>query len=169
MGARKLIGRELSAPDLARFLQPDVEAEQAAPTSPMSGARPGRRHLRRNDVKYLLLIYGNETLWESFPPETMEEVIKETNALQAELRASGEFIGAYGVADQEMAKTVRLENGAPVVSDGPYIEAKEYIGSIDIIDCENLERALEIAAMVPFARIGSVEVRPLMHEAAPDV
>ena len=72
----------------------------------------------------------------------------------------------YGVSN---AKTVRLEQGAPVVSDGPYIEAKEYIGSFDIVDCETEERALEIAAMVPFARIGSVEVRPLMHEAAPDV
>jgi hypothetical protein len=99
----------------------------------------------------------------------MARVIKETDALQQELRASGEFIGAYGVADQAMAKTVRLQQGAPVVSDGPYIEAKEYIGSFDIIDCETEERALEIAARVPFARYGSVEVRPLMHEAAPDV
>jgi hypothetical protein len=56
-----------------------------------------------------------------------------------------------------------------VVTDGPYIEAKEYIGSFDIIDCETLERALEIAARVPFARIGSVELRPLMHEAAEEM
>ena len=120
-------------------------------------------------MKYLLLIYGNEELWGSFPPEELAKVVEETNALQKELRASGEFIGAYGIADQEMAKTVRLEGGAPVVTDGPYIEAKEYLGSMDIIDCESEERALEIAARVPFARIGSVEVRPLMHEAAPDV
>ena len=55
------------------------------------------------------------------------------------------------------------------MTDGPYIEAKEYLGSFDIVDCESHERALEIAARVPFARIGSVEVRPLMHEAAEDV
>ncbi len=67
------------------------------------------------------------------------------------------------------AKTVTLDNGVPVVSDGPYIEAKEYLGSFDIIDCDSLERALEIAARVPFARIGKVEVRPLMHEAAADL
>ncbi len=120
-------------------------------------------------MKYMLLIYGNEELWASVPPDEMSTVIEETNALQRSLRESGEFIGAYGVADQAMAKTVRLEQGAPVVSDGPYIEAKEYIGSFDIIDCETEERALEIAAMVPFARIGSVEVRQLMHEDAPDV
>jgi hypothetical protein len=120
-------------------------------------------------MKYMLLIYGNEELWASFPPEELAQVIKETNALQQELRRSGEFIGAYGVADQMNAKTVHLHDGVPVVTDGPYIEAKEYIGSVDIIDCETLERALEIAARVPFARIGSVELRPLMHEAAEEM
>jgi hypothetical protein len=118
-------------------------------------------------MKYMLLIYGNQELWESYQQDDFERVVEETNELQAELRASGEFIGAYGVADQEMAKTVHLEHGTPVVTDGPYIEAKEYLGSFDIIDCDSLERALEIAARVPFARVGKVEVRPLMHE-APD-
>jgi hypothetical protein len=120
-------------------------------------------------MKYMLLIYGNEELWSSFPPEELERVIRDTNALQAELRRSGEFIGAYGMADQEQAKTVHLADGAPVVTDGPYIEAKEYLGSFDIIDCESPERALEIAARVPFARIGKVEVRPILHEAGDEM
>jgi hypothetical protein len=115
-------------------------------------------------VKYMLLIYGNEALWNSFHPDEFQQVIKETEALQKELRASGEFIGAYGVAEQADAKTVQLRDGLPVVTDGPYLEAKEYLGSFDIIDCASLERALEIAARVPFARIGQVEVRPLMNE-----
>ena len=119
-------------------------------------------------MKYMMLIYGNEELWNSFPQEDLAKVVAETNALQQELRESGEFIGAWGVADQVNAKTVTLQDGAPVVTDGPYVEAKEYLGSFDIIDCDSLERALEIAARVPFARYGSVEVRPLMHEAAAD-
>ena len=105
-------------------------------------------------MKYMLLIYGNEELWNSFPPEEFAKVVAETNALQQELRESGEFIGAWGVADQVNAKTVKLRDGVPVVTDGPYLEAKEYLGSFDIIDCESLERALEIAARVPFARLG---------------
>jgi hypothetical protein len=120
-------------------------------------------------MKYMLLIYGNEELWSSIQPEVLAGVIKDTDALHHELTETGEFIGAYGVADQEMAKTVTLVDGVPAVTDGPYIEAKEYIGSFDIVDCESEARALEIAARVPFARVGSVEVRPLMHEAAPDV
>ena len=117
-------------------------------------------------MKYMLLIYGNEELWSSLPQDDMERVVAETNALQVELKASGEFIGAYGVADQEMAKTVHLADGVPVVTDGPYLEAKEYLASFDIVDCDSLERALEIAARVPAARYVKVEVRPLMHESA---
>jgi hypothetical protein len=120
-------------------------------------------------VKYLLLIYGNRETFDAFPEDVFQEVIRETNALQAELRKSGEFVGAYGVADQEQAKTVRVRDGAPAVTDGPYIEAKEYLGSIDIIDCESMERALEIAARVPYARYREVEVRPLLHEAGEEM
>jgi hypothetical protein len=117
-------------------------------------------------VKYMLLIYGNAELWESLPPEDLERLVADTDALHQELKETGEFIAAYGVADQDEAKTVTLVEGAPVVTDGPYLEAKEYLGSFDIIDCESYERALEIAGRSPAARLGKVEVRPLMHEAA---
>ena len=68
-----------------------------------------------------------------------------------------------------MAKTVSVKSGDTVVTDGPYIEAKEYLGSFDIIDVDSLERALEIAARVPWAMYGEVEVRPLMAEAGDDM
>lgn len=116
-------------------------------------------------MKYMLMIYGNEELWSSFAPEDHARVVADTDALHDELKASGEFVSAYGVGDQVLAKQVTLVDGAPVVTDGPYLEAKEYLGSFDIVDVDSLERALEIAAQVPFARIGQVEVRPLMHEA----
>ena len=70
------------------------------------------------------------------------------------------------MADQVQCKTVTTNGGQTLVTDGPYIETKEYLGSFDIIDCESLDRALEIAARVPFARYGSVEVRPLLAESA---
>src|SRR5258708_33094374 len=97
----------------------------------------------------MLLIYGNEELWNSYPQEAFAEVVKETDALHQELRESGEFIGAYGVADQVNAKQVHLQGGVPVVTDGPYLEAKENIGSFEIAACESLELALEIAALCP--------------------
>jgi hypothetical protein len=119
-------------------------------------------------VKYLLMIYANDETFAGFAPEEMQRLIADTEALQAELRASGEWLAAYGVADQARCKTVTSKGGEPLVTDGPYIETKEYLGSFDIIECESLERAVEIAARVPFARYGSVEVRPLMSESASD-
>ncbi|MCU1394262.1 MAG: YCII-related protein [Ilumatobacteraceae bacterium] len=116
-------------------------------------------------MKYMLIIYGNDELWESFDPAELPKVIAETDAQNRALRASGEFIGAYGVGDQVLAKTVHVDNGVPAVTDGPYIEAKEYIGSFTIVDVDGLDRALELAAQNPFARYGQVEVRPIMHEA----
>lgn len=117
-------------------------------------------------MKYMLLIYGNEELWSSFQQEEIQKLIAATDAQLAELAKSGELVGAYGVADQVMAKQVHVDNGVPAVTDGPYIETKEYLGSFTIVDVESLDRALEIAAKDPFARFGQVEVRPLMHEAA---
>ena len=120
-------------------------------------------------MKYMILIYGNQELWESFPADEFAELVRATDAHNTALRASGEFVGAYGVADQVMAKTVRVHDGLPAVTDGPYIEAKEYLGSFTIVDCEGLDRALEIAAANPAASFVSIEVRPLEHEAAPAV
>ena len=96
-------------------------------------------------MKYLLMIYGNDEVWSSFGEGDLAEVIRRTEELHRQLRASGEFVGAYGVADQVNARTVRVRNGAPVVTDGPYVETKEYLGSFTIVDCDSLERALEIA------------------------
>ena len=116
-------------------------------------------------MKYMLLIYGNEEAFSSVGAETFAEIVRETDALNRELFESGELVGAYGVDDQANAKMIRVTGGTPVVTDGPYAEAKEFLGSFTIVDCDSLERALEIAARNPAARHWGVEVRPLVHEA----
>ena len=115
-------------------------------------------------MKYMLLIYGNEEAFSSVGAETLAEIIRETDALNQELFESGELVGAYGVADQANAKMVRATGETPVVTDGPYAEAKEHLGSFTILECGSLERALEIAARNPAARYWGVEIRPLIHE-----
>lgn len=120
-------------------------------------------------MKYMLLIYGNEEMWSSFDPDTMAKVIEETDALNQQLFESGELVGGYGVDDQANARCVRVVDGAPVVTDGPYIETKEYLGSFSILDCESLDRALEIAALNPASRFTAVEIRALPHEGGSDV
>jgi hypothetical protein len=120
-------------------------------------------------MKYVLMIYGNEDIWNSFAAEDFQTLVQETDAHNAALIASGEMVGAYGVLDQALAKTVTVVDGAPVVSDGPYIEAKEYLASFTIVDVENDARALEIAAANPVSRFTKIEIRPLMSEGAPEL
>ncbi len=117
-------------------------------------------------MKYMLIIYGNDEIWTRLQGEVdFQDVIRRTDAHNAELMASGEMVGAYGVADQVQAKQVTVTGGTRTVTDGPYIEAKEYIGSFYVVDVDSEERALQIAAEMPSAAFTPVEVRPILHEA----
>jgi hypothetical protein len=119
-------------------------------------------------MKYLMAIYGNDEVFGAWGDD-LERIIKATDAHNAALFASGELIGAYGVLDQREAKQVRLADGEVIVTDGPYIEAKEYLGSFYVIDCESFERAVEIAAEMPSASLVAIEIRPLMSEGGSDL
>ncbi len=119
-------------------------------------------------MKYMLLIYGEEN-FTSMDPEEFAELVRQTDALNRELFESGELVGAYGVADAGRLQGGPRPDGPPAVTDGPYAEAKEYLASFTIVDCESLDRALEIAALNPAARYVGVEVKPLLMEANFDV
>ena len=95
--------------------------------------------------------------------------IAKQDTFNRKYQATGELIGAYGLADEVQAKLVRRENGQPAVTDGPYLETKEYIASFYLLDCESEERALQIAADMPWADVEPVEFWPIMHEAKPDL
>jgi hypothetical protein len=112
-------------------------------------------------MKYMLLIYENPGTREAFFSD--EKLRAEMNAYVDDLRASGELVDGEGLADPSTARVVRIQNGAPVVTDGPFMEAKEYFGGYMIIDCDGIERATEIArGHPPFPAGGAMEVRPLM-------
>jgi hypothetical protein len=85
-----------------------------------------------------------------------------SDALLQELRASGELVATDPLADPVQTKTVRVRDGSPVVTDGPLAEAKEHFGGYLIVDCESIERAVEIAARWPSSRFAPLEVRPIM-------
>lgn len=119
-------------------------------------------------MKYLLMIYGNREKWESLPAEAWPESIARQEAFNAKYRETGELLGAYGLADAVNAKLVRRADGLPAVTDGPYLETKEYLASFWLLDCEDEHRALQIAADMPFADTDPVEVWPVLHESAAD-
>jgi hypothetical protein len=118
-------------------------------------------------MKFLIAIYGNDEKWSSV--DDFQTLVKETDAHNKALVESGELLGAFGVAEPVNAKQVRVApDGTRVVTDGPYIETKEYLGSFYVVDCESLDRALEIAGDMPSAALTEIEVRPLMHGGTAD-
>ena len=119
-------------------------------------------------MKYLLMIYGNQEKWESMPPDAWPEAIARQEAFNAKYRETGELLGSYGLADAARAKLVRRVHGLPAVTDGPYLETKEYLASFWLLDCDSQERAEQIAADMPFADTEPVELWPVLHESAAD-
>jgi len=114
-------------------------------------------------VKYMLLIYDAPGTRELFQSDEGRELMGRVEAIVAELRERGELVGTQGLADASTARTVRLQDGAPAVTDGPFAEAKEQLGGYVIVDCEH-ERALEIAMRWPLIGTNAIEVRPVMFD-----
>ena len=78
-----------------------------------------------------------------------------------DLRAQGRWIIGDQLAPPRRARSVRVRDGRPIVTDGPFVETKEAVGGFDLIDCGSLEEAIQIASAHPVARTGTIEVRPL--------
>ncbi|HEU4947531.1 MAG TPA: YciI family protein [Kribbella sp.] len=115
-------------------------------------------------MKVLLTIYGNDELWSSLSKDEFDRLIAEDAAFREEVRESGELVGVEGLQDAAYARTVKVRDGVPVVSEGPHLESKEYPASFFVLDCESLDRALELAAKCPAAKANGVEVWPLMDQ-----
>ena len=116
-------------------------------------------------MKYLILIYSNpmsRELWQSFSREERAEGIRAYEKLTEDLAASGELIAGDPLADSSQSKRVQVRDGQTLTTDGPFAEVKEHLAGFLLVQCDSLERAVEIAARVPEAELGLVEVRPTM-------
>jgi hypothetical protein len=123
-------------------------------------------------VKYLVLIYSNpesRQIWEGFSDDQRAEGYRYYAALTEELAASGELIVSEALADPLLTTRVSVRDGQTLTSDGPFAESKELVGGFFLLDCESGERAVEIAARVPEAELGLVEVRPVLELGGPEV
>jgi hypothetical protein len=116
-------------------------------------------------VKYVILIYSNpesREIWANMPAEQRRTGLEVYEALNAELEASGELIVTEALVEPSRAKRVSVSDGRTVTSDGPFPEAKELLGGFYLVDCASEERATEVAARIPEAYLGLVELRPVM-------
>ncbi|MEU8222323.1 YciI family protein [Kribbella sp. NPDC048915] len=108
-------------------------------------------------MKYMLLIYGNDDTWNTLHGEGIEHVMDQHRALADELTAKGELVDGIGLTTAN-ARVVRVVDGVPAVTDGPFTEAKEVLAGYYVVDC-TAERAAEIAARLPEARYSPIEIR----------
>jgi hypothetical protein len=118
-------------------------------------------------VKFMLLIYNNPAVIEAMPEAERNQIFGDVDQIMSELTASGELVGGEALAQQ--ARTVRVRDGIPAVTDGPFAEAKEQLAGFLTVDCDGIERAVEIAARWPDAKLWAMEVRPVMAGSGAEV
>lgn len=114
-------------------------------------------------MRYLLLIYTPEDEDLEATPQERDAVLQQYLAFSRRAREAGVMLGGDELQPATTATTVRVREGKTLLSDGPFAETKEQLGGYYMLDCPNLDEALEWAAQIPGAQRGSIEVRPLVE------
>jgi len=117
-------------------------------------------------MKYMLLIYHDEQSWEGITEAERQQIYGEYRNLRGQLESRGQFLSGSELQPVTTATTVRVRDGKELVTDGPFAETHEQLGGYFLIEAENLDEATSIAAKIPSARTGTVEIRPLMEQTA---
>lgn len=113
-------------------------------------------------MQYLLLIYGNEAEWAARREADTKAVINEYRAFTQSIIQGGQFKAGDALKPTSTATTVRVREGKTLTTDGPFAETREQLGGYYLIEAKDLDEAIAIAARVPSAKFGSIEVRPVM-------
>jgi len=112
-------------------------------------------------MKYMLLIGRDEQVWEKQSVPERQRIYQETLALSNELTARGQYVSGHPLHPSSSATCVRVRDGKPLVTDGPFAETREQLGGYMIIDVPDLDEAIAVAARIPLAKTSAVEVRPV--------
>jgi hypothetical protein len=112
-------------------------------------------------MKYLLLIYQNEKAWADLSVADRQAFYAEFAPLREQIVKNGNYVAAEKLQDTATATTVRVRDGKPLLTDGPFAETREQLGGFFLVEAKDLDEATAIAARIPIARLGSIEVRPI--------
>ncbi|TKR30381.1 YciI family protein [Luteimonas gilva] len=112
-------------------------------------------------MKYLCLIYGDEKQWARMPAAEMDSCIAHFAEFTTDVKTSANYVGSNRLQETAAARTVRVRDGRVSITDGPFAETKEQLGGYYLIEAGGMDEALAIAARIPGARWGCVEVRPV--------
>jgi hypothetical protein len=113
-------------------------------------------------MKYLCLIYESEKDWANVSHADGEAIMNEYFAFTADIQKNGKYIAGEALQPTQTATTVRVRNGKVSTTDGPFAETKEQLGGFYMIEAKDLNDAIQVAAKIPAARSGAIEVRPLV-------
>src|SRR6187200_528241 len=114
-------------------------------------------------MKFMLLCYDDEKAWERLGDAAMRDAMHEAVQLTHELNAKGQYILARPLEPAATATSLRIRDGKRIVTDGPFAETREVLGGFYVIDARDRDEAIAIAARHPGARLGTVEVRPVLE------
>lgn len=114
-------------------------------------------------MKYLCLIYEDETVWQKMPKAEVDKLYAEYSAFKDGITKSGHLVGCNPLQPTHTATTVRVRNGKVSTTDGPFAETKDQLGGYLLIEARDLNDAIQVASRIPSARTGSIEVRPIME------
>jgi hypothetical protein len=117
-------------------------------------------------MKYLCLIYENEKSWENASPAEGEAIMNEYFRFTADIQKKGKYIAGEALQPTQTATTVRVRNGKVSTTDGPFAETTEQLGGFYLIEANDLNDAIQVAAKIPAVRSGSIEVRPVVDFSA---
>lgn len=112
-------------------------------------------------MKYMLLMYTNESEAPKYSPDEQQAAAQEWYAFGKEAQAAGVLLSNNGLASTADATTVRVRNGKNLITDGPFAETHEQLGGYYLLDCQDLDEAVRWAVKIPTARYGAIEIRPL--------
>jgi hypothetical protein len=112
-------------------------------------------------MKYMLLVHHDEEAFDKFSETKRQQMLEESVQLTHQLHADGQYLSASPLHPASTAAIVRVREGKQFVTDGPFVETREQLAGYFLINAKDLDEAIRIAARVPGARIGTVEVRPV--------
>ena len=115
-------------------------------------------------MRFLVLIYGNpesRAVWDALTDEQKKEGMAGYAALHEALAARGELVASESLDAPELTKQVLIRDGRPMTTDGPFAEVKEELAGFYLLECDSMDRAVEIVAQIPEAPFSVVEVRPV--------
>lgn len=118
-------------------------------------------------MRYLLLIYTDGTSTRDTGQAERDTMMTEYWEFTRSITESGEFVGGEALQPADVATTVRVRNDETLTTDGPFAETREILGGYYLVDCKDLDRAIDLASRIPDVRTGSIEIRPIRELSAP--